>query len=45
MRGVYQVRNNIVHGNKLHLNERDMKLIGGAHFILEAAISETDLLA
>jgi hypothetical protein len=45
MCGVCQVRHNIVHGNKLDLNERDMKLIAGAHFVLEAAISETQLLA
>ena len=44
-RGVCQVRHNIVHGNKLDLNERDIKLIAGAHFILKAAISETKLLA
>jgi hypothetical protein len=44
VRGVCQVRHNIVHGNKLDLNERDMKLIAGAHFVLDAAISETSLL-
>jgi hypothetical protein len=44
-RGVCQVRHNIVHGNKLDLNERDMKLTAGAHFVLESAISETKLLA
>jgi len=42
-RGVCQVRHNIVHGNKQDLGERDMKLIGGAHYILRAAIAETDL--
>ena len=44
MRGVCQVRNNIVHGNKLDLNARDRKLVAGAHFVLEAAVSETGLL-
>jgi len=43
--GVCQVRHNIVHGNKLDLNERDLRLIAGAHFVLESAISETRLLA
>lgn len=42
-RGVCQVRNNIVHGNKLGLDERDMKLIVGAHYVLEAAICEAQL--
>jgi hypothetical protein len=44
-RGVCQVRHNIVHGNKLDLNERDMNLIAGAQFVLEAAISEIQLFA
>jgi hypothetical protein len=42
-RGVCQVRHNIVHGNKQDIGERDMKLIGGAHYILRAAIAEADL--
>ena len=42
-RGVCQVRHNIVHGNKLDLDERDVKLINGAHFVLQAAIAETQL--
>jgi hypothetical protein len=45
MRGVCQIRHNIVHGNKADLNERDMKLIAGAHFVLDSAITETQLLA
>lgn len=40
-RGVCQVRHNIVHGNKLDLDERDMKLIDGATYVLRAAIAET----
>ena len=44
-RGVCQVRHNIVHGNKLDLNERDVKLIAGAHHVLEASIAKTHLLA
>jgi hypothetical protein len=44
VRGVCQVRHNIVHGNKPDLKERDMKLIAGEQFVLEAAISETRLL-
>jgi hypothetical protein len=44
-RGVCQVRHNIVHGNKLVLNERDMKLISGAYYVLEGAIAESRLLA
>jgi hypothetical protein len=44
-RGVCQVRHNIVHGNKLLLDERDVKLINGAHYVLEAAIGASQLLA
>jgi hypothetical protein len=44
-RGVCQVRHNIVHGNKLLLDERDVKLINGAHYVLEAAIAESQLFA
>ena len=44
-RGVCQVRHNIVHGNKLELDQRDAKLISGSHYVLEAAIAESQLFA
>src|SRR5712664_3323748 len=42
---VCQVRHNIVHGNKLELDQRDVKLISGAHYVLEIAIAESQLFA
>lgn len=42
-RGICQVRHNIVHGNKQEIGERDLKLVNGAHYVLQAAIAETGL--
>lgn len=43
VKGVCQVRHNLVHGNKAELNERDLVLIGEACKVMEIAAREAGL--